>query len=99
MQHLNCPQYEGLSIEDILDKWGTNLNLARHFPHPTELPKVPKQWVVNVCFKIIGPAFDQWVRSKIDERNKKIEDKKNIMIEVDPEIAKIFNASNFISCK
>jgi len=35
----------------------------------------------------------------IEERNQKFADSQDIMIEVDPEIAKVFKNSNFVSCK
>ena len=48
---------------------------------------------------MIGDPLDQWVREKIDARNEDLAESKNLMISLDPEIAKVFNSSNFISCK
>ena len=48
---------------------------------------------------MIGESFENWVREQIDERNKKIAEKRDIMIAIDPEIAKVFNNSKFVSCK
>ena len=48
---------------------------------------------------MIGDTFKQWIKGRIEERNQKLADQKNLMISVDPEIARIFNDSNFISCK
>jgi len=47
----------------------------------------------------MGNMFEDWVGDKIEERNEKHAESKNIMIEVDPEIARIFKNSNFVSCK
>jgi len=47
----------------------------------------------------MGNMLEDWVGEKIDERNEKHAESKNIMIEVDPEIARIFKNSNFVSCK
>jgi len=70
-----------------------------HLPVEQEIYKLPKQWIVNVCYKIIGDRFEKWIMLKIHERNDKLAETKNLMISIDPEIAKIFNSSNFVSCK
>ena len=70
-----------------------------YLPDKRELVKLPKQYLVNVCFKVIGPNFEIWMRQIIDERNQKIKEKQNLMISMDSEIAKVFNCSNFVSRK
>jgi len=47
----------------------------------------------------MGNMLEDWVGEKIDERNEKLAESKDIMIEVDPEIARIFKNSSFVSCK
>jgi len=46
----------------------------------------------------MGNMLEDWVGEKIDERNEKLAESKDIMIEVDPEIARIFKNSSFVSC-
>ena len=70
-----------------------------YLPIKRDIDKLPKQFVVNVCYKLIGENFNTWVRVRIDERNQKVEEKRKLMIAIDPEIANIFNNSNFVSCK
>ena len=70
-----------------------------YLPIEREIKKLPKQFVVNVCYKIIGHPFEVWVRTRINERNAKLEEKRNQLIEVDPKIALIFNNSTFTSRK
>ena len=76
-----------MSIDDILEKWQNNATLMKHLPDKREIYKLPKQFLVNICYKLIGERFETWIRAKIDERNQKIADKQNIMISVDPEMA------------
>ena len=52
-----------------------------------------------MAYKLIGDEFEIWMRKKIDERNEKLAKDKDLMISVDPEIARVFNNSNFVSCK
>ena len=48
---------------------------------------------------MIGGPLEVWVRDKINARNEDLAETKNLMISLDPEIAKVFNSSNFVSCK
>ena len=99
MAHLNVPQYEGLTLDDILEKWRNNLTLMKYLPMEREIKKMPKQYVVNVCYKIIGHPFEIWVKKRITDRNAKVEEKRNLLIEVDPKIAAVFQNSTYSSCK
>ena len=99
MVHLTVPQYEGLTLDDILEKWKGHQTLMQYLPIEREIIKLPKQFVINVCYKIIGHPFDVWVKAKINERNAKLEEKQNLLISVDPRIAAVFNNSTFMSCK
>jgi hypothetical protein len=40
-----------------------------HLPILKELEKVPKQWLVNTIYSIIGDDFAEWVSIRIKERN------------------------------
>ena len=43
-----------------------------------------------MIFTIVGLSFSNWVDKKINERNNKIKEEGNMMINIDPEIAQIF---------
>lgn len=45
----------------------------------------------------MGQAFQDWVDAKVAARNDKVKTEHNMMIEMDPEIAAIFKASQSIS--
>ena len=71
-----------------------------YLPEPSlELPKVPKQWLANVCASVIGEEFSQWVKTRVNARHEKVADKKDIMIKMDPQMAEIFKASTAVSSK
>ena len=63
------------------------------------MAKLPKQWVVNVAYSILGDPFKQWIRNAIEERNKKVAIKKDLNINMDPELAAAYRASTAVSCK
>ena len=71
----------------------------KHMPDVKEIPKLPKQWIINVASTIVGDEFDQWILQKIFERNEKFAEDNNLHISVDPEVAAAIKASNAISRK
>ena len=68
-------------------------------PIQKELPKVPKQWISNVIFSVVGETYSNWVKQRIVDRNTKLVTKKNLNIDMDPAIAAAFENSNAISSK
>ena len=61
-----------------------------YFPEKKDIPKLPRQWVVNVLYSVIGAPFADWVRHQINSRNQKMSTDHNLNIELDPEIAEAF---------
>jgi len=59
-------------------------------PCEKEIVKLPKQFLINVIYTIVGEDFSNWVKAKINERNAKITTEKNMIINVDPAIALAF---------
>ncbi len=41
-------------------------------PDERDIPKLPRQWVVNLAYTLIGDEFRDWVKNRIEERNAKI---------------------------
>lgn len=62
-------------------------------PIGREIPKLPKQWIANVCATVLKDTFTNWVKERVKERNEKIVLKQGLAIEMDPEIAAAFHAS------
>ena len=70
-----------------------------YFPEGREQNKLPKQWVVNVAASFIGGPFNDWVKEQIERRNKRVAIERDVMINVDPDIAAAFNNSSAVSRK
>ena len=64
-----------------------------------EIDKLPRQYLANVIYTLVGKPFDAWVEARIEARNQKIKEKGQMQIELDPEIAAIFHASTAVSGK
>ena len=60
---------------------------------------MPRQYLANIVYTVVGKPFYDWVDGKIEERNKKVINEANMGIEMDPEIAAIFKASTAVSGK
>ena len=71
----------------------------KYYPDEQEIRKLPKQWIVNVAYSILDDTFNDWVRSQIQERNERIAEEGNLLIEMDPEVAEAFQNSTAISSK
>ena len=71
-----------------------------YLPEPSlELPKTPKQWLANVCATVLHEEFSKWVKDQVEVRHDKVSVKKNIMIQMDPEMEQIFRKSTAVSSK
>ena len=52
-----------------------------------------------MAYSVLGDDFSAWVKEQILQRNDKVAEKGNLMIQLDPEIAAAFQASTSVSCK
>ena len=94
-------RYEGLGVKEIrtyLDE--QHPEVYAYLPEPSlELPKTPKQWIANVCATVLHDEFSKWVKDQVEARHDKVSVKKNIMIQMDPEMERIFRQSTAVSSK
>ena len=98
VKHLNVPQYEGLKIEEFYKFAGTWPKVMDAFPtEENEREKLPRQYVVNVIYTLVGQPFRTWVDRLVDKRHHEIAEKRKLYIELDPEVAAIFNKSQAVS--
>ena len=93
ISHLHVPQYKGLSIEAIL-KWAKkdDPSINEYLPAEIDQPKLARQWVMNLCYTILGRPFANFITMAIEDRNEKLTTKHDLMINLDPEVAKAFHA-------
>ena len=54
---------------------------------------------IAVIYTVFGRQFALWVEEKIQERNRKMEVKQNLLINMDPQVAAAFEASQQVSGK
>lgn len=95
---LIVPQYEGLSIAKMLEFAQSYVAVAMALPsEPREVLKLPRDYVANIIHTLVGDPFVVWVQAQIEARNAKIASERDMMIDLDPQIASLFNSSTAVS--
>ena len=65
-----------------------NGDALQALPEPKkEVDKLPREYLANVVYTILGNPFQQWVYARINDRNSKVAKEQNLAIQMDPEIA------------
>ena len=59
--------------------------------------KLPREYICNIVYTIVGDPFDAWVASQVEVRNDKIASERDMLVDLDPEIATLFNQSTAVS--
>ena len=70
-----------------------------HLPDDRDIHRLPRQWIVNVIYTLVGEAFGTWVSELVKGRNDYVAEKRDLIIELDPQIAAAFRNSVNISSK
>lgn len=99
-QIINVPFFEGLSIAEMLE-WAQNRpeGIMEALPIvQREIQKLPRSYVCNVIHTLAGDAFVKWVEKQVNERNSRVA-KEASLIEMDSQIAAIYQASTAVSVK
>ena len=85
--HLAIPHYETLTIEQMFIFLEGHNEVYVYFPEHPDTLKLPRQWIANVAYTLLGDTFRTWVQGRIAERNAKVIEKQDLFIHVDPKIA------------
>ena len=92
------PHYENLSLEKIKAFCSGHENdIDNYLPDKQELHKISREFICNVCATVLKNIFTDWINEQIEERNEEMKEKKDMNIELDPDIAAAFNASTSMS--
>ena len=64
-----------------------------------EIRKLPRNYIANILYTIVGDKFNEWVQQKVQVRNAKVAEDRDMNVDLDPEIAEIFKNSTAVSGK
>ena len=97
---IHVPHFEGLTLDTMLYHARKSAQVVKALPlEPREVDKLPRSYIANVIYTIVGERFKQWVESQIQQRTQKVIDDQDMAIEMDPEVLAAFKASNHVSGK
>ena len=100
VQHIAIPQFEGLTIKNMLEYAQKVPAVMKALPTgEKEIEKLPRQYIANIIHTIVGKPFQVWIDTQLEARNAELAEKKEMFIELDPEIEAIFKASTSVSGK
>ena len=68
-----------------------------YLPVDKEVKKLSRSYLGNVIYTIVGDPFKEWVDAKIKERHAKIKEQQDMLVSLDPDIARIFSESTAVS--
>ena len=72
----------------------------KYLPEPSlELPRVPKQYIADVCVTILEDKFANWVNNQINARHQNVVEKGDLMIQMDSQMAEVLRQSQAVSSK
>ena len=78
---------------------GYKPDIFLYFPMKEDMYRLPRQWIINVAYSLLGDEFRHWVSKRVVERNVHVAKTHNLFINIDPAIAKIFADSTHTSRK
>ena len=88
-----------MAIKDMQGFTKQYPGVTSYFPIEKEVEKLPRQYIANVIYTVVGQPFAVWVKSQMEKRNDKIKAEQDMLIDMDPEIAEIFKSSQSVSGK
>ena len=94
-----CFPRERELAQKILEFIANDPDIEAFLPDLQDLPKTPKQWLVNVCAAVVNEPFKTWVGQQVEDRNALMAEKRDMMIAMDPVMAQKFATSTHISRK
>ena len=97
---IQVPHFDGLTFDTMIVNAKKHPGFSSFLPmEPREVEKLPRAYLANLIYTIVGDPFKQWVRKRMQERTQKIQEDQDMAIEMDQEIYEAFKASNSISGK
>jgi len=99
IRHIQIPQYETLTLKEMLGFLQQHRQVLQYLPIAKEVVKLPKQFVANVIYTVVGDPFADWVKERVEARNAKIVQVQNLAIDMDPDVYAAFANSTAISSK
>ena len=70
VKHITIPYFEGLKIETMLEYAGMYPKVMKALPSvERERLKLPRPYLGNLIYTIVGEPFKKWVETRVNERH------------------------------
>ena len=97
---LFVPKYENLKSENILEFCQDYPVVFNYLPDKrSEILRMPKDYMVSVVYTVVGQPFKAWVMTRVSERNVAIQEKRDEMVHLNPDVAEALRNANHVSRK
>ena len=93
------PHYENLTLDHILDFGLSYSAVVNALPIMKELRKMPRAYLCNVIYTLVGEPFKKWVLGNCDARNENHTQKHGLEIKLQARIAEAAAKSTAINRK
>ncbi len=93
------PQIEGLTVEDMLELAKNSPNVMKHIPDQRDWEHIDRKWLADVIYTVDRQKLERQIKEAVKARKERLEEKRNLMVEMRPEFAQAFNSCMNFSSK
>lgn len=72
IRHISCPLYPGLTLDALFEFAARYPVTEEYLPDVKDRHRLPRSYLANVIFTLVGDDFANYVQKKITERNSKL---------------------------
>ena len=93
------PQIEGLTVEDMLELAKTSPNSLKFIPDERDWDHMDRKWLSDILNTVDRAKFEKMIKDAAKERKTRLEEKRNLVVEMRPEFAQAFQSCMNFSSK
>ena len=93
------PQIEGLTVEDMLTMCRAAPNLLKHIPDERDWEHMDRKWLSDMIYTLDKVRFERAIKEAVKQRKERLEEKRNLTVEMRPEFAQAFQSCMNFSSK
>lgn len=99
-KHLFVPHYKSLTVAKILLHCHEHHDgVFEYLPIEKEQKQLPRPWLCDLIFSVVGEPFSEWVTLKSNDRNQELIKKRDVEVELTEEIAELLRNTTHVSSK
>ena len=77
----------------------TSINTLRHLPDERDWEGLNRKWLADIIFTVDRVKFEKMIKDAAKERKTRLEEKRNLVVEMRPEFAQPFQSCMNFSSK